>query len=741
MDVDILLIGSRGRGYDYWITKETYLIENLLEFNGLPYEFFDIGTDVLTQAILDEHRAVIVEGYALRWDADFTEFDLIAQNIEDGSISVLLTVVHGQFATLNGTVYAAMDVAVDGIANEEGHITLSGDAAVIYDYPADEGFVFTSGPGPDHVGVAVTSLGRCTFVGDAYCADRVCMTEAALGSWMEIAFGVDARATLPIISLGVYDTQTTPYPRDQQVIDFVDANKHRIRASGYLVTSRSAYHGTDSTLMSDEEILSRWGSMSLHGYDHGSVGAEGEDRDFATQFAAMSEARDFLEEHFARYKPIKGPPNNSWNEETLHAMALLDIPYLCSTIRRGIDYKNLYKSVLDAADEWEREKMFARGDYAGLRYYPLYHSDVTGEARIYTVDWYVAFGAMDDPEVMPSMMRQYCLDWWTPTLAATHFCLPDSNGAQNNPEGWMAITGALMDLVDHEDHPYRRWVDSHDYALNVQRFDTGLTVDRISISGNLITYEITAAEPVRYLTLKASAEGRKVESVSIDGTDYCYFGDDYVHLPEVMGAMTVAVTMTTGETCCPHVWHVDPCAVIETAEIAGDILSVGLSGEFEADVRVAGLAPEAPYLVSYDGGPPDTCCSCCDGGMCLCCGLGSGLTTVEIARDTTRAGGIAPPDGGPGGFPPLYLCVGPNPVMGSGSVRFGLPARSRVRLAVYSVDGRLVSVLADSERPPGHHAITWNGAGPRGRALPPGLYFCRLDAGRQAVTRKILLLK
>ena len=79
--------------------------------------------------------------------------------------------------------------------------------------------------------------------------------------------------------------------------------------------------------------------------------------------------------------------------------------------------------------------------------------------------------------------------------------------------------------------------------------------------------------------------------------------------------------------------------------------------------------------------------------------------------------------------------------MGSSALRFGLPVRSRVRLAVYSIDGRLVSVLADSERPPGHHAVTWDGAGTRGRALPPGVYFCRLEAGSRAVTRKILLLK
>jgi hypothetical protein len=36
-------------------------------------------------------------------------------------------------------------------------------------------------------------------------------------------------------------------------------------------------------------------------------------------------------------------------------MALLGIPYHCSTIRRGDGYRELYESVIDAGDDYEQE--------------------------------------------------------------------------------------------------------------------------------------------------------------------------------------------------------------------------------------------------------------------------------------------------------------------------------------------------------------------------------------------------
>ena len=122
-----------------------------------------------------------------------------------------------------------------------------------------------------------------------------------------------------------------------------------------------------------------------------------------------------------------------------------------------------------------------------------------------------------------------------------------------------------MDSVDHDTYPWRRWVDTYDLAVSLERFDGYLTVDEISVSGDLVTYDITAAQPVRFVTLKAAKAGHAIRSVMIDGTEHHYFGSDYVHLPEIYGSTTIAVSLASPEDCREHVSHLDPSRVIERA--------------------------------------------------------------------------------------------------------------------------------------------------------------------------------
>jgi hypothetical protein len=64
----------------------------------------------------------------------------------------------------------------------------------------------------------------------------------------------------------------------------------------------------------------------------------------------------------------------------------------------------------------------------------------------------------------------------------------------------------------------------------------------------------------------------------------------------------------------------------------------------------------------------------------------------------------------------------PNPFNPSTMLRFGLPARSSVRLTIYNTLGQLVSTLADREYKPGWHQARWDAM------VPSGVYFCRLEA-------------
>ena len=60
----------------------------------------------------------------------------------------------------------------------------------------------------------------------------------------------------------------------------------------------------------------------------------------------------------------------------------------------------------------------------------------------------------------------------------------------------------------------------------------------------------------------------------------------------------------------------------------------------------------------------------------------------------------------------------------------------RVRLSVYDLLGREVAVLVDGYQTPGEHRVTFDA-----RSLASGIYFYRLVAGGQSLSRKLVLLK
>ncbi len=78
----------------------------------------------------------------------------------------------------------------------------------------------------------------------------------------------------------------------------------------------------------------------------------------------------------------------------------------------------------------------------------------------------------------------------------------------------------------------------------------------------------------------------------------------------------------------------------------------------------------------------------------------------------------------------------PNPFNPRTTIRFGLPEASVVRLAVFDVLGREVAVLAEGWLPAGRHEAAFEV-----KDLPSGVYVYRLDAGRQTLARRMLLLR
>ena len=83
----------------------------------------------------------------------------------------------------------------------------------------------------------------------------------------------------------------------------------------------------------------------------------------------------------------------------------------------------------------------------------------------------------------------------------------------------------------------------------------------------------------------------------------------------------------------------------------------------------------------------------------------------------------------------------PNPFSPSMTIRYSLPARSHVRLALYDVAGREVAVIQDGVQTAGPHELLWDGAGRDGAPLGAGVYFVRLDAAGETRTSKTMLIR
>lgn len=84
----------------------------------------------------------------------------------------------------------------------------------------------------------------------------------------------------------------------------------------------------------------------------------------------------------------------------------------------------------------------------------------------------------------------------------------------------------------------------------------------------------------------------------------------------------------------------------------------------------------------------------------------------------------------------------PNPFNPSTTIGFFLPNRCQVTLEIYDTSGRLITRLLDREtKPAGTNAVEWRGLDDRGRAVSSGVYFCRLRAGKETISKKMTLMK
>jgi flagellar basal-body rod modification protein FlgD len=64
-----------------------------------------------------------------------------------------------------------------------------------------------------------------------------------------------------------------------------------------------------------------------------------------------------------------------------------------------------------------------------------------------------------------------------------------------------------------------------------------------------------------------------------------------------------------------------------------------------------------------------------------------------------------------------------------------------VRLAIDDVTGRCVRRLELGALEPGQHRVAWDGKDDRGRRVPNGVYYCRVDGGGPGAGKSVVVTR
>jgi hypothetical protein len=119
----------------------------------------------------------------------------------------------------------------------------------------------------------------------------------------------------------------------------------------------------------------------------------------------------------------------------------------------------------------------------------------------------------------------------------------------------------------------------------------------------------------------------------------------------------------------------------------------------------------------------------------------AGLTLYQrLPYRGSKEGGNMAVSAQPPGPTERFDVLGPS--LSRGSIRLSSVLREAEQacLRIYDLCGALVNELPLPPRP-GAHVVVWNGTDARGRRLPSGAYFCRLERSRSSQVRKVVLTR
>lgn len=92
-------------------------------------------------------------------------------------------------------------------------------------------------------------------------------------------------------------------------------------------------------------------------------------------------------------------------------------------------------------------------------------------------------------------------------------------------------------------------------------------------------------------------------------------------------------------------------------------------------------------------------------------------------------------------YPNPFNSIGSNRKTDGVTIRYVVPEDSIVRINVYNVLGQHIKKLKDEFVRKGEYHVSWKTDDQKGRNVPSGVYFYKIETEREAVTRKVLILR
>ncbi|HPT73002.1 MAG TPA: FlgD immunoglobulin-like domain containing protein, partial [Candidatus Cloacimonadota bacterium] len=87
------------------------------------------------------------------------------------------------------------------------------------------------------------------------------------------------------------------------------------------------------------------------------------------------------------------------------------------------------------------------------------------------------------------------------------------------------------------------------------------------------------------------------------------------------------------------------------------------------------------------------------------------------------------------------MSIAPNPFRQTASIHFMLQRNNSAKFEIFNVKGQHIRTLRPTGTQIGENTVTWDGKDDQGMNVPSGVYICRMKAGNQTDTRKMIFTK